>query len=81
MGRLRMLLASIELVEAVHRHEPGQHEAPDLAQDIACGAPGVRSVDVAACNRQKVFRFDPGNVADMRRRAPTSHVPSAFSGT
>src|SRR6516165_3398619 len=75
LGGLGMLLASIEAIQAVRGHEPDQHEPPNLAQHLACGAPSVRSVDVAVCDRQKVFGFDPGDIADMRGRA--AYLPGA----
>ncbi len=42
-GGLGMLLESVEPVEAVHRHEPGQHESPKSggADCLRCvGTPG-----------------------------------------
>src|SRR5690242_16205656 len=75
MCGLGVLLASVELVEAVHRYERGQYELTDRAQEIADGTPGIGGVHVAACDRQKVFRFDPGDIADMSGRTP--QLPSA----
>ena len=75
MGWLGMLLASVEAVEAVHRHDPDQHELPDLAQQIDWGAPGVCGVDVAAGDRQEILGFDTGDITNMRGRA--AHLPGA----
>src|SRR6202165_142150 len=69
MGGLGMLLASVEPVQAVHRHESDQHESPDLADEIAGGASGVRAGGVAACDRQKVFGVATCDIADMSGRA------------
>jgi hypothetical protein len=66
-----MLLDSVELVQPVHRDESGQHEFSNLAEEAAGGTSGVRGGDVAACDGQKVFGLDTGNIADMRGR--TAH--------
>ena len=66
---MRMLLESLEAGKAVPRHEPDEHEPSDLAQQTACGAPGFRSVDVAACDRKKVLWFHSSDITNMSRRA------------
>src|SRR6516164_3271356 len=55
IGRLGVLLASVEAVQPVHRHESDQHELSDLAQEVPGAAPGVSTGDVAACDGQKVL--------------------------
>ena len=70
-----MLLESLEAGEVVPGNEPDQHEPSDLAQQTAGGAPGVRSVDVAACDRQEVFGFHPGDITNMSRRG--AYLPRA----
>ena len=75
-----MLLASIEPIQAVHRHEPDQREVPDLADEVPGGPAGLWAGDVAPRDRQKVFRFDSGDIADMVVGPPTSQVPRAYSG-
>jgi len=66
MGRLRMLLSAVELVQAMHRHESDEGEVPQLADEVPDGASGVRAGDVAPCDGQKVLRFYPGDVTDVR---------------
>ena len=44
MGGLGMLLASIEPIQAVHRHEPDQREVPDLADEVPGGPAGLGPV-------------------------------------
>ena len=60
-----MLLAPIESVHAVRWHQSNQHELSDRAQEIAEGAPGVGTVDVATGDGQKVFGFDTRDIADV----------------
>ncbi len=50
-------------------------KAPNLAEQIACGASGLRAIDIAACDGRKIFGFDAGNIVDMSCRA--AHFPSA----
>ena len=69
MPGLRMLLEPVELVQVVHRYQPGHHEIPHLAHEISCGTPGFGAGDITACDRQKVFGFDTGHITDMRGRA------------
>jgi hypothetical protein len=49
-----MLVAPVEAVEPVRRHQPGQHQTPDLTQHISRGAPGIRRFHVAAGDSEKV---------------------------
>src|ERR1700722_15205266 len=51
MGWLGMLLASIEPIQVMHRHDCCQHEVPDLADEVAGGAAGIGAIDVAARDR------------------------------
>src|SRR6516225_12012997 len=69
MGGLGMLLVSVELVQTMHRDESDQREVPDLADEIAGGTSGIGAGDVAACDGQKVFGFDTGDITDVRRRS------------
>src|SRR5262245_53872954 len=75
LGGLGMLLESVEPVQVVHRYESGQHEVPDLADEIAGGRAGFRTGDVAPCDGQEVFGFDAGDVTDMGGRA--AHFPGS----
>src|ERR1700677_1847435 len=75
MVRLGMLLESVEPVQPVHRYKSNQHEVPNSADEISRGATSIRATCVAACDGQKVFGFDAGNVCDVRRR--TAYLPGA----
>ena len=73
-----MLLESIEAVQVVHRHEAGQREVPDLADEIPRGTPGFRAGGVAACDGEEVFGFDAGDITDMGGGA--AHLPGSQRG-
>ena len=77
IGWLGVLLVSVEAVQPVHRHESDQHELSDLAEEVPRGAPGVGAGDIAACDGQEVFRFDTGDITDVRGRG--THLPGSQS--
>jgi hypothetical protein len=78
MSGLGMLLAQVEPVQAVHRHEPGEQKLPNLVSEILCGSAGLGAVDVAARDRQEVFGFDTGDITDVTRWA--ADFPSSQRG-